>query len=972
MSANPWARALSQPPDGTPWRSVDELLSDPAALARLANEFPEGALDANGFSRRRFLTLMGAAAGLAGAACTRPTSETLLPYSRTNMAQPTPGTRLSFSTMMTLSGYAIPLLATSLDGRPIKLDGHPAHPATVGASSPFIQGALLDLYNPARLQSVTYQGHPSSWTAFRTAFASIRPPTDKQFAVLLEPTTSEQTESLLEQLHAVQPKLKVYFHSSLPNYAEQAFQALFHEPTEALPVFEHAHTIVSLGDDFLGVTPHMTRNSRGFAAARRSQAGARLYVVESSLTATGMTADLRHPVDSDSIPVVALQLLRAVATRVGQDAQGLVSHLPAWLMPAPEWVESIAQALVSTRGSSLVTAGAAQPPGVHGAVLGLNELLGNKRTLSYVTSPFRSALESGGTTNDFIKAARDGAIDAALILDVDPAYEFAELGSALKTVKSTACLSLYPTATTRVCDWVLPLTHPLESWSDGRSQDGTLTFGQPLIEPLFGGDSFHGVLASLAIPNTIRTARDRARDFWTPRLPDGMLWEEVVRNGMLKDSALPNREAEFDQEALLSLVGTLRRPQETLRFERRADSSLYDGRFTNNAWLQEMPDPVTKQTWGNAALISPGLAAAQSLTTGDLVRLESKSGSLEAPVLVLPGQAERTITLSVGYGQKPLGDSTFDALPSHTLGVNAFELEEGEIELQKLSKRVVLAITQEHWSIGKTSQSKTSSASTTPTPPPKKPTRKPKGTSLDAPLASGPQWGMTIDLDVCTGCSACVIACQSENNIATVGPENVIKSREMHWIRIDRYFSGPPNAPHVVNQPMLCQHCERAPCEYVCPVNATTHSPDGLNEMTYNRCVGTRFCSNNCPYKVRRFNWFDYHTHDSPLLSLGRNNEVTVRSRGVMEKCTFCVQRIRTAQIQAGVEKRPLKTDEVKTACQQACPTQAIVFGDITDPASAVARRLGDSRAYQELAELGTRPRVHYLRKRDGFPTEGE
>lgn len=962
---NKWERALAHPPDARSWRGLDELLGDPESLKRLVNEFPDGATDAHGFSRRKFLALLGASAGLAGAACTTPTTELLLPYSKTPVDN-TPGQRLHFATSTTLDGFAMPILATSLDGRPIKLDGHPDHPATIGTSDAFTQAAILDLYDPQRTKSVQYMRGPSTWGAFEDAFLP-KPGSETRLALLLEPTSSALTQALLTQVQTSIPNARRFYYTPFASRAPAGIKLATGQWLQPTYDLSKAQVIVTLDADLLGVGPQMSVHARGFAEARRvtgpTSTMSRLYAIEPTLTVTGMSADHRIRVSPARMHHVALQLTQALSEMTPELPPELVEAKQGLSTSAPIelWIRSLARDLWAHRGAALVAVGDAQPAEVHALAYLSNLLLGSVgQTITFTKSPLADQGDPGHGLKDLVDAIESKSIDKIIILNGNPAYSDRAFADALPHVPHSAYFGLFETETSERCQWTLPSTHFLETWSDARTPDGTITFTQPLIEPLYAGRSLNDVLAKLGGESPTQPTAQRMREFWTPRLPDGMSWESAIQRGMLPGSALPAVVPEKAWAGNSNLFAVQPpAPSGGLELDLRPDSSVYDGRYSNNAWLQEMPDPVTKLTWSNAALISPLLAARFGLDTGHMVSLKRDGRELRTPVYVLPGQDDEVVTLSAGYGRAaPVlrGEPVADVL-----GTNAFLLGAGSVTLTPLDRSIKLAMTQEHWGTSDRPIALDRTLADYKQNPKSKTTLEPiKSLYKFAPQES-PQWGMAIDLTTCTGCSACIVACQSENNIPVVGPEGVIKSREMHWIRIDRYFSGSPSSPQTVNQPMLCQHCERAPCEYVCPVNATTHSPDGINEMTYNRCVGTRFCSNNCPYKVRRFNWFDFHANETPTLALTRNDQVTVRARGVMEKCTFCIQRIRTAQITAGKQQRPLREGEVKTACQEVCPTQAITFGDITDTNSAVSKQFRLDRAYQELEELGTRPRVRYL-----------
>ncbi|HET8650416.1 MAG TPA: 4Fe-4S dicluster domain-containing protein, partial [Gemmatimonadales bacterium] len=531
-------------------------------------------------------------------------------------------------------------------------------------------------------------------------------------------------------------------------------------------------------------------------------------------------------------------------------------------------------------------------------------------------------------------------------------------------VPNSVHLGLFRNETGSATTWQVPAAHYLESWADGRALDGTASLVQPLIAPLYNGLTAGELLAMIAgeaTPDPHRMLRDGWRDVGGSDFT--AFWDQAVQKGVIPDTSESSVAVSPRWGAVPGMSATQVVADDTVALIFSPDAKVYDGRFGDNPWLQELPDPLTKLTWDNAALLSPGTASTLGVESGQIIEIASDGRRVALPALILPGHADGCVTLPLGYGRhagaEPVAEGCgFDVYRIRS--ANAPWVAAGT--LRRLQEYHPLALTQAHWAME--GRPIVLSATLDQFRHDPEFTRDEKGPvlSLYQPYVyRGEQWGMAIDLGLCTGCSACVVACQAENNIPVVGKEGVQDSREMHWIRIDRYYSGDPGSPGLVTQPMLCQHCEKAPCEYVCPVNATVHSPDGINEMVYNRCVGTRFCSNNCPYKVRRFNWFDYNAEVSETEAMAKNPDVTVRSRGVMEKCTFCIQRVREAQLAAAVEGRQLGSDEVHTACQQACPTEAIVFGSLGDPQSAVSRRLDNPRAYQVLHELGTRPRVHYL-----------
>jgi molybdopterin-containing oxidoreductase family iron-sulfur binding subunit len=701
------------------------------------------------------------------------------------------------------------------------------------------------------------------------------------------------------------------------------------------------------------------------------------------LTPTGSAADHRLALPGSAIPKVAGAILREVLRQAGDAAAGrlppaFIEALPnAEDTPGEPLVRAAARDLWQARGAALVIAGDGSPLPVQLLAHALNAVLGSWGEAAWFVEP---ALLTGGSSLAALSDALDArAVDSVLLLDSNPVYwapSGLELERRLRSAPDSFHLTASDNETARACRWVMPLSHYLESWGDARAQDGTASFVQPLIEPLHPSRSIVEVLAACAgqpDPRGHALLVERYRTVFGASFEG--VFEETLRAGLLAGSAAPRLTPRADFErAIEPLRPAPGRARGTLELNFETSPTLYDGRFANNAWLLELPHPITKQTWGNAAVLGTELAAELGIETGRVLELDVDGKRLAAPALILPGHAPGAVTLALGFGQA--GANSVGA----GVGVNAYLLRSAEeayasgLHVVVSERQQPLAITQDHARSGGRPLAPIATLAEYREHPQltaalrgPQPTLLPLHVSHQAgrgqgPAPAGPQWAMTIDTSICTGCSACVIACQAENNVPVVGERDVRRGREMHWLRIDRYFEGPSEAPRVVHQPMLCQHCEAAPCEYVCPVNATVHSPDGLNEMVYNRCIGTRFCSNNCPYKVRRFNWFDFNRERSPA-ELAHNPDVTVRERGVMEKCTYCVQRIRRAEMQARIEKREIAPGEVVTACQQACPTEAIQFGSLGHAGTKMVEWRNEGRAYAALHDLGTRPRTQYLAK---------
>jgi len=911
-------------------------------------------------TRRGFLKALGASVALAGLdGCTRLPADKILPY-----VQPpefSPGAAAHYATSMVLDGYATGLVVEAHDGRPTKIEGNPDHPASLGAAGVLEQASLLQLYDPDRAKRVRSGTGRSSWEGFAGAMSpnALRGRVGargERLALLLEPTSSPLVARLLAELRTVYPQMTVHYYAPLvSDSASAAFTT-----AGLIPQFDirAADVIVGVTADFLAAGPFHLRYAREFADRRRTPLAGmnRLYVAEPDFTVTGASADHRLRSRPSEIEPLLASLLDGV--RGGASSA------------SSAWVAAAAADLRAHAGRSLVIADDRLGSKTHALVAAINDTLGNTgRTVWHVRSPLLGAGDAAATITSLAEKMEGGAVDTLICLGGNPSYATPaslHFSSLLRRVPNSAYVGLYENETAQDARWFVPASHYLESWGDARAYDGTYSVVQPLVQPLYGGKSIVEVLSALA-GSRAADARALLRESSEKAgfIHDDDSWSAAVRRGFVAATpappvvAVPRAELLASTPVHSSVAGGIE-----VFFAR--DARLHDGSFANNGWLQELPDPVTKLTWDNAALVSPATAKRLGVDTGDVVQLRHAGATLRIATLIVPGHADDVATLHFGYGRggaesvaNGVGENVYRLWPE----IGSFTLAGVSIE-RAPGARQLLAITQSHWTMDGRDQAKseavdayrTRSGATTASPSRSLPIYEPPER-----LQSPHQWAMTIDLGTCIGCSACVVACQSENNIPVVGRDDVAKSREMHWLRIDRYVEGPDDDPRVVTQPMLCQHCENAPCEYVCPVEATDHSPDGLNEMVYNRCVGTRFCSNNCPYKVRRFNWFDYNARLSETEQMAKNPDVTVRARGVMEKCTFCVQRIREAEIGAAVAGRPLRGDEVKTACQQACPTNAIVFGSLTERDSEMMRRREEARVYGVLDQLGTEPRVRYL-----------
>jgi molybdopterin-containing oxidoreductase family iron-sulfur binding subunit len=714
----------------------------------------------------------------------------------------------------------------------------------------------------------------------------------------------------------------------------------------------------------------------------------RLYALESTYSLTGTMADHRIALRADRVPLAAAHLAAELFLDLGLPlpvdgpAPALHASLEAFhsLPEKPSAVSTIAQDLLANRGSSVVAVGPRQPAEVHALAHWINAALGNVgHTVRYTEAGDPERAGHAEAIRELAGEMRSGAVGTLLILGGNPVFDApadVDFAGSLRSVGTSLHLSLFDDETSQTCTWHLPRAHYLEAWGDVRSFDGTVSFAQPLIEPLYGGKSAIEILSMVAEPEP-RSGHEIVRATALAAyvgLDFEGFWQRALHDGVVPGSAWPEiqpglRPAEIRVTAPAS---------EGLEVVFLQDSKVYDGRFANNAWLQELPDPLTKVTWDNAVLVGPATAAELGVKSDDLVVLRLESREVTLPVYVMPGQAQRSLAVSLGYGRTAAGKV------GDGVGADTFRLRTSETmhaaygaTLQKTGRTHLLACTQNHHLIDRIGLKAVEKrlgelvregdlATYRENPA----FAREHGHSI--PLVQlfqehsydeGYQWGMTIDLNSCTGCGTCVVACTAENNVPVVGRDEVIRGREMHWIRIDRYFAGDMDDPHVVHQPVACVHCENAPCEQVCPVAATTHSHEGLNQMVYNRCIGTRYCSNNCPYKVRRFNWFDNHKDLSRVEMMVYNPEVSLRSRGVMEKCTYCIQRVEAVKIAAKNEGRTIKDGEITTACAQACPAQAIVFGNLRDPDSRVRKLQENPRAYAMLEEINTRPRTQYLAK---------
>ncbi len=985
------------------WRSLDQLAGEASAREFSEREFPENAWQPpEGLTRREMLALLGASISLAGlTACRRPV-EQIVPFVQAPEGF-FPGVPERYATTMPFGLHAYGLLVESNDGRPTKIEGNELHPATRGGTSAWMQASILGLYDPDRSRSPRRGTERTTRDAFLAAWKerapALRERRGRGLAWLTEAFASPTLARLAAELRTRFPEALWVAYE--PASEEQLYRGVALATGRVLqPVFhlDRADVVLAVESDFLVGDPEAVRWARDFADRRRMRSPQdtpnRLYVVESTYSATGASADHRLPMRRGEMGVFLLALAAELAA---QGASGVVPAPVPGMLPEEtrRWIRALARDLLARRGRAVILVGPSLPPQVHAAALALNAALGAMGTALGWCELRDAALPERGALATLAEAMHAGSVDTLVILGGNPVYNapadlaFAE---ALAKVEFSVHLSERFDETSQRTTWHLNRAHYLEAWGDARAVGGHLSVTQPLIEPLFGGTTDAELLALLLRDEPAR-GYELVRETWRGILEGGDFerrWQRVLHDGVLEDSALPEIVPEVRGDTTLALARELQAPSAGPELVFTPSYAVWDGRFANLAWLQELPDPVTKLTWDNAALVSPRTAARLGLETGRVVRLRAAGRELQIPVFVLPGQHDQTVTVALGYGRSAAGrvgnGVGVDAYALRTL--EGFDRIEG-IELEPTAQVRPLASTQDHWQIdplGARERDRRVAQlyrEATLAEYRRDPGFVRHHDALRIPLESiypdhdysrGYQWGMVIDLGACVGCNACVVACQSENNIPVVGKEQVRRGREMQWLRVDRYFAGEPEAPRrMLFQPIPCMHCENAPCEQVCPVAATVHDAEGLNGMVYNRCIGTRYCLNNCPYKVRRFNFFNFTKYTPELLRMANNPDVTVRSRGVMEKCTYCTQRIQEAKWRAKEEGRAIRDGELQTACQQACPTRAIEFGNLNDPESRVALLKQHERNYVLLEEMNNRPRTSYLaRVRNPNPEIGD
>jgi MoCo/4Fe-4S cofactor protein with predicted Tat translocation signal len=984
--------------DGTAgWQGFDHAAARPGFDRRMEQEFPTHAGEwVDPVSRRGFMKLMGASLAMAGlAGCTKQPDEPIYPYIKAPedliLGKPN-----YFATAFPFSTGALPLLVKSDAYRPIKVDGNPEHPMSMGGSDPLSQGSLLGLYDPDRSQHVLYRLETASFGNFQKALIRdlANMPGGQGLYILSSTITSPTLAAQWKDTQKRFPQAKLVQYDPVNrDSARQASKAAFGDFYDAQYMLDKADVILSLDSDFLsGIThPGFVKLAREFANRRKlmdpSVEMNRLYAIESMPTTTGFKADHRLKVKASHVEAVAVAI------------SGGGAPAPNWTAEQQAFISAVAADLKANAGKCVVIPGEQQSANVHLAAIALNQALGNVgKTVIYTETVQPLPSIQLADLKSLVADMNAGKVQWLVMLDTNPVYtspadlNFAE---ALGKVPMSAHLGSHVDETAQIATWHINSAHYLEQWSDARAYDGTLSVIQPMIEPLYGGKSAHDVMQTL-LEDPARSTYATVQANWQTQLSGKgdfeSAWRKVLHDGLLTGTAFAPKS--------LSAGATARIPQpvtseDAIEIIFRADPSIYDGRYSNIGWLQELPKPVVNNCWDNAVMMSGPTKEKLGLEENDVLEVTLDGRKVLGPVLSVPGHPDNAFTLHLGYGRQHAGRV------GSGMGFNAYALRTSGAPLfaqgatfKKTGDVWGIAVTKSHYSDERGASALAGSAQSgdmrshslegdeaitrgivrsatleefrqEPNFAHEKgvfPEDPSSGTSLfpNFPYTKN-AWGLAVDQNSCVGCNACVISCYAENNIPVVGKHNTKTGRDMQWIRIDTYFEGDLQSPRAHFQPMMCQHCENAPCEQVCPVAATVHSPEGLNLMVYNRCVGTRYCSNNCPYKVRRFNFLLFSDYETESLKLMRNPDVTVRSRGVMEKCTYCVQRIAAAKIEADKENREIRDGEIVTACQQACPTNAITFGNINDQSSRVSKIKAQSRNYGVIADLNTRPRTTYI-----------
>ncbi len=995
----------------TYWKSLNELAQNEEYKNYAEREFPENATElTDQVSRRSFLRVMGASIALAGFASCRKPVQKILPYSRQpeNMVL---GEPLFYATSMPFQDSVTGLLITNNEGRPSKIEGNPDHPASGGRTNIYHQASVLGMYDPDRSRSPRQNGEKVSKEDFYE-FVQEHFSDNSRRVLFIDEATSSPTYHRIKDnlLNTFTNANWVTYEPFSENNAIEGTQIAFGQRLRTVNHYDQADVVITLDDDFMN--PQSGKNSVENAlkiTSRRKvdsveDSMSRVYSIENAFTNTGSYADHRLRLKTSQIAPFTFALAAKLSETVnGLDAFSGVSNE----FSTHDWIDKLAEELLNAQGQSIITAGAEHSAETHAAVAAMNLALGNSgNTVTYHELPYRENRNENEAFLSAIDEMKAGAYDTVVLVGGNIAYNAPadlDLAQALGNVDTSIHLSDYYDETSRVCNWHVNRAHYLEAWGDGLSFTGQSSIIQPQILPLFDG------LSEIEFINTIlsgeeSTGYDLVQETWSSVITSDFnrRWEEILHEGLDSDSSFDVQSVSLSGNFASSLQNALSRQAiDGIEIAIKPDVRLFDGRFANIGWLQELPEPMTKITWDNVALMSAataekiGINPRRSFRNNDVpkVRISAGGTSIEIAAWVEPGHADDSITLTVGYGRENIGRI------ADGVGVDTYPLRTTEnmfvqaATVEPTGTTYEIASVQDHHTLEGRDMIRTATLDEYKEKPdfasfesfhgfavPGMKEAEARGTADQGPVSlfteqygpdHQPQWGMTIDLNSCFGCGVCTIACQAENNIPVIGKREVGRRRAMHWIRTDRYYEGDVDNPTAYHQPVPCMHCELAPCEQVCPVAATTHSEDGINQMTYNRCIGTRYCANNCPFKVRRFNFFNYTkeyltTGDDPeIIQMAMNPEVTVRFRGVIEKCTYCVQRVNRGKIKSKIATGSRKPEDgaVKTACQQACPANAISFGDLTDSNSEVSIKKRNDRNYVMLEEMNVRPRTSYLAK---------
>ena len=955
----------------------------------------------NGLSRRNFLSLVAASVALAGLeGCKKPVQK-IIPYVEAEIAT-IPGIPKHYASTMPFKNNALGVIIENHDERPVRVNGNEKHPSSMGKSNSFSQATTLDMYDPDRSRGVRLNGKKADWSEYVKYGQSINNKNGKGLAVLSQESSSPTMQFMHNEFKKTYPNADWVIYEPINNEnLYKGIEKAFGKKLQPFNRLENAQTILSIGSDFLGVEDNSIYHTRKFALNRdlkdEKSTMNRFYAVESFMTPTGSSADHRLNVPRHEFGIVLKELageLKKLGLNINAKSMKTSNHL---------WIKTVAEDLMKDKGQSIIIGGSDLSPELHCLIAGINSQL--EAPIDYYPLD-RSHVTSMKDFKALCEKMRKGLVDNLIILGGNPVYDAPadynfEVG--LSNVKSSVHLSDFYDETSKHCQWNIAQAHFFEAWGDAMTYDGYASVIQPQIRPLFDSKSALQVLTPVVFKED-RSSYDTIKKVWK----DGIVkesnfernWEKILHDGVYDKSLIKSkkvRSAKKVSTAVLSKDQTLESDKFEIIFT--PSSSVYDGRYANNGWLQEIPKPITSLTWDNVAFISMKVAKKLNIRNGQMIQVSLGNASIKVPAWIVPGQNKKTITLELGYGRE------FSGRIGNGVGFNVYPLRTStnmgcamNASMKVLNETYPIANTQDHYGFeedklaapgfsnlsGDEVQSripdlvKQSTLEEYKKHPEfvqdivesHKPDKKRSwadhsmyNIEPEYDYSKGNQWGMSIDLTSCTSCNACSIACQSENNIPVVGKQQVMNGREMHWIRIDNYFSGDPDNPAISTQSVACVHCELAPCEQVCPVEATTHSTDGTNQMTYNRCLGTRYCANNCPYKVRKFNFYNY-TRDLPeVVQMAMNPDVSMRFRGVMEKCTYCYQRVSEARIKAENEHRELVDGDIKVACAQSCPADAIKFGDINDPNSEVSKAKRRNRDYALLGQLGTSPRTTYLAK---------